>query len=159
MNKATIIFIAIIYIGSIAIINLFGMEMAVYNKEIPVSSIICINESDDNLRVIDKEGQSKTLWVDFTEAYDKNTNTGTYIQIKYRVLPDNASIKGVTFVCNHDNPRYEFDKHSNGEYTGLVFFYKPAIISDVKIMSTDGRKVYTTVTLVARVPSNVKGEN
>ena len=48
MNKITIIFIAIIFIGSIAIVNLFGMEMAVYNKEIPVTSILCINENDEN---------------------------------------------------------------------------------------------------------------
>lgn len=154
MNKVTIIFISIIFIASIAIINLFGMEMAVYNKEIPVTSIVCINENDDNLKVVDKEGQSKILWVDFTGAYDKETNTGTYIQIQYRVFPDDASNKRITFVTDHGDTRYEFDKHSNGEYNGLVFFYKPAIISDVKIMSTDGRKVYTTVTLIARVPSN-----
>jgi len=154
MNKITIIFISIVFVASIAIINLFGMKMAVYNKEIPVTNILCINETDEDLKVVDKPGQSKILWVDFTEAYDKETNTGTYIQIQYRVLPDDATIKGVTFVCDHNDPRYEFDKHSNGEYNGLVFFYKPAIISDVKIMSKDGRKVYTTVTLVARVPNN-----
>lgn len=154
MNKITLILIAIVFVGSIAIVNLFGMEIAVYNKEVPVTSIICINESDENLKVVDKPGQSKILWVDFTEPFNKETNEGTYIQIKYRMLPDNATDKGVTFVCDHTDSRYEFDKHSNGEYNGLVFFYKPATISNVKIMSTDGRRVFTTITLIARVNQN-----
>lgn len=148
MNKSTIIFIAIIYIASIAIINIFGMEMAIYNKDIAVSSILCINETDERIRVIENEGKSKVLYVEFTEPYDKDTAQGTYIQIQYRVLPDDASNKKITFVYDTTDSRFEFDKHNNGEYNGLVYFYKPAFI-DVKIMSTDGRKVQTTIKLLA----------
>ena len=49
MNKITIIFIAIVFIGSIGIVNLFGMEMAIYNQDIPVTSILCINETEENV--------------------------------------------------------------------------------------------------------------
>ena len=52
MRKSTIIFIAVIYIASIAVISLFGMKMSVYNEIIPVTSILCLNETDDNVEVI-----------------------------------------------------------------------------------------------------------
>lgn len=148
MNKATLIIIAIVFIGSIALINLFGMEMSVYNEDIPVASILCINESDERVQVIDRPNQDLQLKTTFTEAYNKDTNEGTFIQIQYRVLPDNASNKKVKFSgFNESDSRYEFYKNEEtGEYTGLVLFYKPATVP-VTITSTDGRRVVKKVIL------------
>ena len=147
MRKSTIIMIAIVYIASIVIISLFGLKMSVYNEFIPVSKIICLNESDD---VISKElnGDSITLKTKFTEPYNKTLQKGTMIQLYWKVDPDNASKKDVKFVYDENNSRVEFYKTADGEYTGLVLFYNKTMI-DVKIMSTDGRRLYKDVTLWA----------
>lgn len=147
MRKSTVIFIVVIYIASIAVISLFGMKMSVYNEIIPVTSILCLNETDDNVEVI-KDDDNTIIRTKFDTPYDKNTQTGTMIQLLWRVEPDNASTKDVKFVYDENNTRVEFYKTEEGEYTGLVLFYKKSMI-DVKIMSTDGRRIYKEVTLWA----------
>ena len=148
MRKSTIIFIVVIYIASIAAISLFGMKMSVYNEFIPVTSILCLNETENGVEVINGEDNNTILKTKFTEPYDKNTQTGTMIQLYWRVEPDNASVKNVKFVYDENNSRVEFYKTEDGEYTGLVLFYKKSMI-DVTIMSTDGRRIYKEVSLWA----------
>ena len=147
MKKSTIMFIVVIYIASITIISLFGMKMSVYNEFIPVTSILCLNETEDGVEVINSN-HSTILKTKFEEPYDKATQTGTMIQLYWRVEPDNASVKNVKFIYDENNSRVEFYQTEDGEYTGLVLFYKKSMI-DVKIMSTDGRRVYKEVTLWA----------
>lgn len=147
MKKSVVIIILLIYCVSIVMVNFFGLKMQVYNEFVSVDSIICINEDDDNIDVnIDNE--KTILKTKFIKAYDKNIQSGTMIQIYWRVLPDNATIKNVKFVYDENNTRVEFYKTENGEYTGLVLFYNKSMI-DVKIMSTDGRKIYKELTLWA----------
>lgn len=147
MRKSTIIFIVVIYIASITVISLFGMKMSVYNEFIPVSSILCLNETEDGVEVL-YNNNNTVLKTKFEQPYDKATQTGTMIQLYWRVEPDNATIKDVKFIYDKNNSRVEFYKTEEGEYTGLVLFYKKTMI-DVKIMSTDGRRVYKEVTLWA----------
>lgn len=147
MRKSTIIFIVVIYIASIAAISLFGMKMSVYNELIPVTSILCLNETDENVEVIEDD-ENTIIRTKFEDPYDKTTQTGTMIQLLWRVEPDNASVKDVKFIYDENNHRVEFYKTEDGEYTGLVLFYKKSMI-DVKIMSTDGRRIYKEVTLWA----------
>lgn len=147
MRKSTIIFIVVIYIASIAAISLFGMKMSVYNELIPVTSILCLNETDENVEVINNDDNT-IIRTKFDTPYDKTTQTGTMIQLLWRVEPDNASVKDVKFIYDENNTRVEFYKTEEGEYTGLVLFYKKSMI-DVKIMSTDGRRIYKEVTLWA----------
>jgi len=147
MKKSTIICIIVIYIASITILSLFGMKMSVYNEFIPVNAIICLNENENGVEVIN-DFDSLILKTKFNEPYNKTTQTGTMIQLYWRVEPDNASVKNVKFVFDENNNRVEFYQTEDGEYTGLVLFYKKSMI-DVKIMSTDGRRVYKEVTLWA----------
>ena len=147
MKKSTIILIVIIYISSILVISLFGMKMSVYNEFIPVSAILCLNNTDENIERIDSE-DNIIIKIKFTSPYDINSGKGTKFQIYWRVMPDNATIKNVKFLYDESNSRLEFYKTEDGEYTGLVLFYNKTI-STVKISSTDGRKVYTTITLWA----------
>ena len=147
MKKSVVIIILLIYCVSIVVVNFFGLKMHVYNEFVSVDSIICINEDDDNVDV-NMDNEKTILKTKFTKAYDKNIQSGTMIQIYWRVLPDNATIKNVKFVYDEKNTRVEFYKTENGEYTGLVLFYNKSMI-DVKIMSTDGRRIYKELTLWA----------
>ena len=120
--------------------------MNVYNEFIPVSSILCLNESENNVEVM--HDKTIILKTKFDKPYDKLTQSGTMIQLYWRVEPDNASIKTVKFIYDENNTRVEFYKTADNENTGLVLFYNKTMI-DVKIMSTDGRRIYKEVTLWA----------
>ena len=147
MKKSVVLLIVIIYIGSITILSLFGLKMSVYNEFIPVLSIECLNKSENGIDVNNDDG-NLILKTKFDAPYNKTTQSGTMIQIYWRVVPDNASIKNVKFIFDENNSRVEFYQTEDGEYTGLVLFYNKSMI-DVKIMSTDGRRVYKQVTLWA----------
>lgn len=143
MKKSTLILIIIIYIASIPIINLFGMNVKLYNEKVNVSHIECLNETDENCEVSESNGK-KILKVKFTEKADPVNLTGTMLQLTWRVAPDNATKKDVTFNIKGNKSRIEMFKDAEGNETGLILFSGKAMV-DIDIMSTDGTKVYTTV--------------
>ncbi len=143
MKKSTLIIILIIYVASIAIINFFGMSVKLYDEVINVTAVECINKTDKNTEVIDN-GERKILKVQFTEPANATDLTGTMLQLQWRVLPDNATVKDVQFVYNTQNTRVEFYEDEKGRKTGLMLFSGPTML-DVRIMSTDGLRKYADV--------------
>lgn len=143
MKKSTLIIIIIIYIASIPIINLFGMNVKLYNAKVNVSAIECLNETDENCTVTENNGK-KTLKVKFTEAADPVNLTGTMLQLNWRVAPDNATVKDVEFVIRGNKDHIEMYKDAEGNGTGLILFSGKAMVN-IDIVSTDGTKVLTTV--------------
>ncbi len=143
MKKSTLILIIIIYIASIPIINLFGMNVKLYNEKYNVSHIECLNETDENCTVTESNGK-KILKVKFTEKADPVNLTGTMLQLTWRVAPDNATVKDVEFNIRGNKDHIEMYKDAEGNETGLILFSGKAMV-DIDIMSTDGTKVYTTV--------------
>ena len=143
MKKSTLIIILIIYVASIAIINFFGMSVKLYDEVINVTAVECINKTDKNTEVIDN-GERKILKVKFTEPANATDLTGTMLQLQWRVLPDNATVKDVRFVYNTQNTRVEFYEDEKGRKTGLMLFSGPTML-DVRIMSTDGLRKYADI--------------
>lgn len=147
MKKITMILIGIIYIASIVIISIFGMKSVVYEELIPVSEIQCLNKSDDKTEVVESNNK-KLIKVKYTTPGDAETLTGTMVQIVWRALPDNASNKNVKFVYNENLTRVNFIENERGEKLGLVLFTGKVVL-DVRIMSTDGTRVYEEITIWA----------
>lgn len=143
MKKSTLIIILIIYVASIAIINFFGMSVKLYDEVINVTAVECINKTDKNTEVIESTDK-KILKVKFTEPANATDLTGTMLQLQWRVLPDNATVKDVRFVYNTQNTRVEFYEDEKGRKTGLMLFSGPTML-DVRIMSTDGLRKYADV--------------
>lgn len=143
MKKSTLILIIIIYIASIPIINLFGMNVKLYNEKVNVAAITCLNETDENCEVVVSNGK-KILKVKFTEKADPVNLTGTMLQLTWRVAPDNATRKDVEFKIRGTKDNVEMYKDGEGNETGLILFSGKAMVN-IDIMSTDGTKVYTTV--------------
>lgn len=140
MKKSTLIIIALVYVASIVIISLFGMRAYVYTEVIPVMHIECLNSTDAKSEVY-YSGDMKVIKVKFTTPGDRETLTGTMLQLSYRVTPDNATNKEVKFVYT-ENKRAEFVKDENGRDLGLILFTGEVVLK-IKIMATDGSKVYT----------------
>lgn len=149
MKKSTFIIICIVYIASIALINFFGMKIAVYSKLIDVESVQCINQTDDKMTVEEISGV-KTIKVKFTTPFDINNNQGTGVQLICKVLPDNATNKTLDYIYTENPSRYEFYKNPDTDMrTGFVMIYKAPAIINVKIISTDGTQKSEDICIVA----------
>lgn len=148
MKKSVIICIGIIFVASIVIVNFFGMSISIYNKEIPVERIECINKTDEENNVIvstDYKGR-KQINIKFTGPADKISLEGTILQLQFRVYPDDASEKTLSYIGSHKN--VEFDKDNSDNYSGMVFFYGEAYFV-LTVMSNDGRRIKTEVVINA----------
>lgn len=143
MKKTSLILIAIIYIASIVMISVFGMSTVVYNEVIPVTSIECINQTDNKSTVIEKDG-IKQIKIKFTEAGNAEDLSGTLLQLEWRVLPDNATNKSVKFIYNKNRTDVEFATDEAGNELGLLLFKKKTFLT-LRIMATDGTGVYTDI--------------
>ena len=145
MKKSTIILIAIVYIASIVVISVLGLRAKIYKEIFPVTSIECLNESDDNILVEDYGGK-KLINIQYTGEGNVETLEGTMVQLVYRVLPDNATNKKVKFIYNEKLTRIHFIKDDKGNDLGLVLFTGTGIFN-VRIMATDGSQVYTDIVI------------
>lgn len=143
MKKSTLLIILVVYIASIAIINFFGMNVKLYDEIVNVTAVECLNETDKTTEVGESNGK-KVLRVKFTTPADPTNLTGTMLQLVWRVKPDNATNKDVQFVYDTNNTRVTFYKDERGNETGLLLFSGPTML-DVQIMSTDGRRIGTSV--------------
>lgn len=143
MKKSTLIVILIIYIGSIAIINFFGMSVKLYDKIINVQAVECINQSDSIAEVI-QDTNKKIIKLKFDKSADIDNLQGTMLQLKWHVYPDNATTKDIQFVYDKNNNKVVFYKDESGRETGLMLFSGPTQIY-VNIMSTDGTKKNTQI--------------
>ncbi len=142
MKKNNVIIIVVVCLASIMLINLYGGEIKTENPDIPVTEILCLNESDNSCDVVQYETYTQ-IKIKFTVAGDAATLTGTMLQLSWRVLPDDASNNDVTFVYN-ESDNVEFICDDDGNALGLILFYGTTVL-DVKIQSTDGTKVYAMV--------------
>lgn len=151
MNKATVILIAVIYVASIVCISLFGMRAMVFDERIPVTRVECINTTDERVTVTESNG-TKVLNVRFTTVGILNeygNAEGTYLQLYWRVYPDNASDKNVRFVYDTSLTRFEFVKDADGNDLGLILFNGPTLFT-LQIMATDGTRVYDEIIISVR---------
>lgn len=146
MKKAVMIIIGIVYLASIVIISIFGMRSVVFNEIIPVSKIECINVTDDKINV-SEENNIKIIKIKYDKPANTETNEGTMVQLEWRVLPDNATTKDVKFVYD-PSPRATFATDEAGREVGLILFTGKVVLP-VKIMSTDGSRVYAELTIWA----------
>lgn len=151
MSKSTVIMIIVVYVASIFAISFFGMRAIVFDERFPVTKVECINTTDDKVTVTESNG-TKILNVPFTtpgviNAY--GNAEGTYLQLYWRVYPDNATEKSVRFVYDTTLTRFEFVKDAEGNELGLILFNGPTLFS-LRIMATDGTRVYDEVWISVR---------
>lgn len=150
MKKSTVILIAIVYVASIVIVSIFGLKAKIYSEVIPVTAIECQNTTTKDIVVEDDYGKTiiyaklKTDDLDYIETEDGSIVGGTMIEIKYRVLPDNASNKKVKYVYReeYDNGLIHFQKGAP------VVLFTEAGIFTIKVMATDGTQKYTEIVFI-----------
>ncbi len=139
MKKSTLIIIGVIYIASIVIISVFGLVPKIYRKVYPVTKIECLNETDEKT-IVRKNGDEFTIIVKFTEPANANDMSGTILQLRWRVYPDNATDNNVQFIYDKTRKNFQFVQDESGRELGTVLFFAPATFN-LTILAADGSGV------------------
>lgn len=132
MKKSVIILIGIIYVASIALVSFFGLKFKVFEQEIPVESIELLNEG---LKYNEE-------WGSYVVIRPDESGEWRY-QIKWRVHPDDATNKTVSFSYDKQNDAVTIDEQ------GLVTFSKPGMC-EITLIPMDGSDTSVKITIIAR---------
>ena len=149
MKKAVMMIIGVIYLASIVVISIFGMRSVVHNEIIPVTKIECLNQTNEKYEVQILDDGTKLIKVKFTTPADITNMEGTMLQIDWKVYPDNATNKDIKFEYDRKTTRASIATDEGGNEVGLFLFTGKVILYDVKIIATDGSKIFDKVTIWA----------
>lgn len=137
MKKSVILIIGLIYIVSVVIVGFIGLQMRVYDPQIYVEDIQC---SVTNLEPTDiGEEYMKEYGCDYYYVIPPITKDTT-IEVKCRVIPENATNTAVDFFLDSKDSEYMTISASNN-IALVTFIY--SLEDDggsysLKVKSTDG---------------------
>ena len=134
MKKSVIVIIGVIYIMAIAVVSFFGLKIETFNQTTYVERVECINEE---LKVA-VDG-TKYIVVHYQDGVD----TPTVVQLQWRVYPDEASRKNVSFAYD------ETSTVATVNAFGAVVFNKKGTIT-IQILAMDGSSKSETVKVIAK---------
>ena len=156
MKKSVIIAILIIYLGSIVVVNFFGLKIKNFDGTKYVEEITCsvVHRGSDGAEVKTKVDPSspETPWriFDFipgSYSPDDLESNPNVIQLDYHVYPENADNRKVKLV--YDEAAAE-DVCVINENNMTVVFFAPMGIT-VEIVAADGSNVKESLFLYPRV--------
>jgi len=136
MKKSVLVLILLIYVASIVVIGFFGVQIGTFNVTLYVQDIELLNEEV----VLDTNGIDKYIVIQF-QPYENEQDNPNYVQLMYKVYPEDATYRGVTFD-HADNSKATV----NG--IGTVIFTGRTTLT-IYITSTDGTNVREKVKVVA----------
>lgn len=131
MKKSVVILIGVIYVAAIALVSFFGLQAKLYNEKVYVESIEILNT---DVKIDDQGNKYVTIFPD--------ENGERKYQIQYRVYPDNASTKTVSFDYDKQNKNVTVDEN------GVVTFTKKGAVI-VYIKATDGSGIVEKIEIAA----------
>lgn len=125
MKKATLIFIIAMFIGSIMIVNFFGLNYKIYDKYQYAKKIeiIAVKESDGLkiLKVDERQDGTTYIYINFLKNYYEETGKKQNIMFTIKTTPDNTTEKELITSGSSDYSYFE-------ENTLMpVLVYKPSI--------------------------------
>ncbi len=146
MKKSVLLLIMVVYIASIVIIGFFGVKIGSYNVTKYVQRIELLNEVEyeqgvnPNAPDFNPDAYTKYIKFKFT-PYEDELNNPNYVQLMWKVIPETATYRDVTFVHGENS------KASVNEIGTVVFTGKTTLT--IYITSTDGTNVRSTVSVIA----------
>lgn len=142
MRKATIIIIAAIYVASIVIVGVFGLQALVYSENIPITDFILPEQIEGKEVKKATDGNGYTVRLTYREDLT--------IPIEFVPVPADATLRNsveVTIVSQSGtaaNPTAVLE-HANGY---MLTFLKRGMVT-VRITSTDNRKFSKELSITA----------
>ena len=163
MKKTLVIIIIAVYVSSIVVVNLFGLKDQVFDGVTYVDFIKCETvtvQNENPVTLTPKQIISGVplFMFDFIPAPDGSSYTTdaesiitnpNAVQINYEVLPHDANNTKVKFIFDEDamDGVVVFN-----ELSRTFIFLKPNRKVNIKIESSDGSKISTTISIMGRIP-------
>lgn len=148
MKKAIIVIIFAIYIASIAIVNFFGLEVAIfegftYVDDIEITNLTVINGGDmyeiEPYKKEVKDGVEELYYrFKFVEGETEEGINPNMIKLDYAIRPDTADNKEVDFVYDEEAYEGSILFHSDLQTVEFLKENKSIVIT---ISTTDGHNV------------------
>ncbi len=161
MKKTVIIAILLIYLGSIAIVNFFGLKVKNFEGTKYVEEITCdvIHRGDDDdkkeVKKVQDPTDTETTWhiFDFIEgsySFDEDSieSNPNIVQLDYHVYPDTADNRKVKLVYDTEAAS-EFCFINEDNMT--VTFLAPRGIT-IEIVAADGSNIKTKLFIYPKMP-------
>jgi len=154
MKKTVIIAILLIYLGSIVVVNFFGLKVKNFEGTKYVESITCtvVHRGDDNANMKEMEnpmlpGVTITYFKFIPGAYspDDLENNPNVVQLDYHVYPENADDRKVKL--EYDETAAERVCVINDTNMTVVFFTPGSVT--IKIVAADGSNVKKEMQIAA----------
>ena len=140
MKKATVILIAAIYVASIVIVGVFGLQALIYNESKPITDIILPDEIEGKEVKLTSDGNGYTVIINYKE--------GLVIPIEFIPEPaDSPSTIEVSITYqsgSKEHPTAELT-HDIGYF--LEFFKKGKVT--ITFRSTDNSKFSKELSITA----------
>lgn len=155
MKKTTLILIGIIYIASIIIVSIFGLNAVMYEVNVPVNKVeITVIDEQDYVYMYERHG-SKIIQVEYIGEGNIETLEGTVVQLVVRVYPDNATNKEVKYMYDREAVPFVTMHTIDDRETGALIISGIGTF-EMRVYSTDGTNVYDTVwiDIVDRIPND-----
>ena len=163
MKKTIVVIILAVYIASIAIVNLFGLEIGVFDGVTYVSQIQVdtVTFHGDNSKVLwatqyaGKDGNIPVFEFNFIPADENNpytldnlTDNPNIVEINYEVMPHLADAQEVKFEYDEEAGVAVFH-----ELSGSFIFLKPDVALTITIRAIDGSNISTQIRIKGRTTS------
>ena len=155
MRKSVIIAIIVIYLGSIVLVNFFGLKVKNFEGTKYVESIACdvVHRGDDEKEVkVKEDATSGVNWYIFdfvpgSYSADELESNPNVVQIDYHVYPENADNRKVKLI--YDEVSAESICVIN-ETNMTVVFLAPEGIT-IEVVAADGSNVKETMFIYPRL--------
>lgn len=147
MKKATVILIAAIYVASIVIVGVFGLQALIYNESNPITDFTLPSEIAGKPVKPATDGKGKTVVVEYKDNLE--------IPIEYVPVPaDSPSDVEVEITYqsgSEEKPTAEltYDEIFGKKVNYFVKFFKKGKVT-ITIRSLDNSKFSTTLSITAR---------
>lgn len=154
MKKIVVIMIVGLYIGSIFLVNFFGLQYVTHELNVYVTEIECktITKVSTNKDTPGKYNESKgclafTVFLDEPEKYTMDNlkdNPNTF-RINCTAYPENAANRNVSLLFDGAGEGTEF--HIDNEEMTITFFESTGVT--VTLKAADGSNVKTKIYIAA----------
>lgn len=108
MKKSIIILILVVFLGSVFVVGVFGLENVPYNERIYVKEIIPTEVTLSTNEKVEIKSNERGYYILFT--YEE----GAVVFINYNITPDNASNRKVEITVENSNANSDAELLSNG---------------------------------------------
>lgn len=145
MKKSVVLLISLVYIISVVIVGILGLQMRVYDEVIYVTDINCIikNHEDDTIENYLSDG--RTYDYACYIPYDLNLK----VEIQSNVIPDNATKSHVDYsIEGPSSENVELTKYDDNNLAILTFLEGGNNFLIVHVKSTDGKKYEKLILLI-----------